>query len=214
MAYPDRRVLFVSANSSGTAEMAEAWLRRLAPDLFDVSSTNLARPGQIHHLASRVMADCGLRVAAERPADKWWFLREHWDFVITLSDRSQAADGPICALVGLCIQWDCPDPALDGNNDELRKRAFESTAIELLTRVRLFVTVQARATSPQPTSESVGVGSVPPAACTAEGHRARRARQRIRLWEPARPRGAETLDLLSDATSGVRQRGWERRVHE
>jgi hypothetical protein len=73
-----RRVLFVSADRSGPADMAAAWLRKLGAELFDVS------------------ANRGLALHGQRPADGWWWVGDHWDFVIVLRDRLQADECPLC----------------------------------------------------------------------------------------------------------------------
>ena len=124
--------------------MAEAWLRKLGAELFDVHSASLTGPGNIHHLASRVMSACGLSVAVPRPADNRWLVGKHWDAVIALRDRSEAGPCATCALMDSCIHWDCLDPSLVGTNEDVRLRAFERTCVELLTRVRTYVRDPAR----------------------------------------------------------------------
>ena len=182
-----RRVLFVNANSSGTAQVAEAWLHKLGADKFEVSSASLVGSGPIHDLASRVTADCGrLSLSAQRPADNWWWVGEHWDFVIALRDRSQAGNCPVCAVVHACIHWDCPDPALVGTNEDAHVRAFERTCRELLTRIRLFVAWQTRIRVAAVAPDSVDLEGLPPGASDSEKGRSRRAPRGTRRRVPAR----------------------------
>ena len=152
-----RRVLFVNANSSGTAQVAAV-----------------------------VSAECGLRLSAQRPADNWWWVGEHWDFVIALRDRSQAGNCPVCAVGPECIRWDCPDPALVGTNEDAHVRAFERTCRELLTRIRLFVAWQARIRVAAVAPESVDLEGIPPGASDSERGRSRRAPRGTRRRVPAR----------------------------
>lgn len=79
------RVLFVCTHNSARSQIAEALLRRLGGEDFEVRSAG-TEAGSVSPLAIRVLGDLGIDWSSARSKPIEPFLRERWDYVITLCD--------------------------------------------------------------------------------------------------------------------------------
>jgi arsenate reductase len=88
------RVLFVCVGNSCQSQMAEAWLRRLGGERFVARSAGTdAR--HLHPLATRVMQEAGVDIAAQRGKGIEAILRESFDLCVALSETARAACPPL-----------------------------------------------------------------------------------------------------------------------
>lgn len=129
-----RRVLFVCTANSARSLMAEALLKGLADDQFEVASAGTS-PSKPHPLALQCIEEAGLDSSAARSKSVASVGDTHWDYVITLCDKAAHECQPI-ASVGQVIAWDFPDPV--PNN---RHSTFALVMKELKDRISLFVLV-------------------------------------------------------------------------
>lgn len=138
-----RRVLFLCTGNSARSQMAEAWLRRVAGDHFEVASAGTEPRDEVHPLAVRAMAEARADITAQRPKDLARFVGEPWDFVITLCDRAKEN----CPTFPWAEQmhWSFLDPAAVEGSEAERLTVFSRVRDEILTRVRLFAAAQTRA---------------------------------------------------------------------
>jgi len=70
------------------------------------------------------------------------FLGQHFDYVITVCDRA-AESCPVFPGDPERIHWSFEDPAAVVGTDEEKQRAFDSTATQLLSRIRLWLSLPA-----------------------------------------------------------------------
>lgn len=129
-----RRVLFVCTANSARSLMAEAVLREVAGEHFDVASAG-TDPESPHPLALQVLSDAGIPVAGLRSKSLEEVAGEHWDYVIMLCDKAARE----CAGFhprAQHIAWDFADPV-----PKNRRAAFAHTLRELRERIGLFVLV-------------------------------------------------------------------------
>lgn len=117
-------VLFLCTGNSCRSQMAEAWLRYLAGDRFEVFSAGIA-PKPIHPFTYRVMAEVGLDLVGHTsklvsdlhiPGDL--------DYLITVCD-----DADKNCPVGLVkarqrMHWSLEDPAAAGGSEAERLAKF------------------------------------------------------------------------------------------
>lgn len=87
MPSPPTRVLFVSTGNACRSQMAEGWLRHLAPPDVVVRSAG-TRPRHLHPLATRAMQEAGLDIGAQRGKAIDPFVRERFDVVVTLCETA------------------------------------------------------------------------------------------------------------------------------
>lgn len=137
-----RRVLFVCTANSARSLMAEALLREMAGDNFEVASAG-TDPGSPHPLAIRVLADAGIPTEGLSSKPLSQVTPEHWDYVITLCDKAARECGESFES-SQKIAWDCADPVPDNHYD-----AFSRTLRELRERIGLFVLVHQKQATPR-----------------------------------------------------------------
>ncbi|WP_286221605.1 metalloregulator ArsR/SmtB family transcription factor [Marinobacter apostichopi] len=138
-----RRVLFICTANSARSLMAEALLRDMAGDLFEVASAGTG-PTSPHPMALQVLQEAriatdGLR--SKRLAD---LQEQHWDYVITLCEKAADECGNVCQPAQQ-IAWDFPDPVPTN-----RHTTFAQTLKEIKERISLFTLVHQKETGRKP----------------------------------------------------------------
>jgi protein-tyrosine-phosphatase len=130
------RVLFLCTHNSARSQMAEGFLRYLAPRAEVVSAgTEVTR---VSPLAIEAMAEQGFDISQQRPKHLSELAGRSFDYVVTVCDRARESC-PILPSAPQQIHWSIPDPSVvDGERAE-QLLAFQGVASELLTRIRLFV---------------------------------------------------------------------------
>lgn len=129
-----RRILFVCSANSARSLMAEALLRNIAPDTFEAFSAG-TQPTQPHPLALQCLEEAGVDTGGLHSKSMDSVKDHHWDYVITLCDKSAHECLPIPS-VGQTIAWDFPDP-VPAN----RHSTFALVMKDLSERIKLFVMV-------------------------------------------------------------------------
>lgn len=129
-----RRVLFVCTANSARSLMAEALLKKMAGDKFEVVSAG-TEPTQPHPMALQVLQESGIDVEGLHSKKLEDFQDENWDYVITLCEKASKECGTVCEPAQH-IAWDFPDPVTSG-----RHATFALTLKELKERISLFTLV-------------------------------------------------------------------------
>ena len=70
------------------------------------------------------------------------FLGQHLDYVISVCDRADKSC-PVFPGDTERIHWSFEDPAAVGGDEENRRRAFEQTARDMASRIRLWMSLPA-----------------------------------------------------------------------
>ncbi|NVD35866.1 metalloregulator ArsR/SmtB family transcription factor [Marinobacter lutaoensis] len=141
-----KRVLFVCTANSARSLMAEALLRDMAGDRFEVASAG-TEPGQPHPLALEVLQEAGMSVAGLYSKPLSGVRQQDWDYVITLCEQAARECLPVASRAQR-LAWDFPDPAASQ-----RRATFARTLKELKERIRLFVRVHQKETRPKPADD-------------------------------------------------------------
>lgn len=129
-----RRVLFLCTHNSARSQMAEAFLRALAGDRFEVASAG-TEATQVHPLAIRAMKEAGIDLSGHASKTFERFLGQPWDYVVTVCD-SASERCPAFPARTTRIQWSIDDPAQATGSDEERLQAFRRARDELSRRIR------------------------------------------------------------------------------
>lgn len=122
-----RRVLFVCVHNSARSQMAEAYLRHFAGDLFDVESAGL-EPGTLNPLVVRAMADDGIDISHKVPqaVDELYRAGRTYSHVITVCSREAEEKCPIFPGPVRRLNWPFPDPSgFTGSDEEKLARTIE-----------------------------------------------------------------------------------------
>ncbi|HTY44455.1 MAG TPA: arsenate reductase ArsC [Patescibacteria group bacterium] len=117
-----QRVLFVCTHNSARSQMAEAFLKHLAGDRFEVESAGL-EPGKLNPMVVEAMKETGIDISQNKTKSVFDFYKQgrRYDYVITVCDESQAGKCPVFpgTLITTRIHWGFDDPAsFQGNHDE------------------------------------------------------------------------------------------------
>lgn len=140
---PALRVLFLCTGNSARSQLAEAILRDAGKGAIDVESAGTSPQPDIHPLARRAAKNLlGLDMAGQHPKTLDRFLGQHFDYVITVCDRA-AESCPVFPGDPERIHWSLEDPAAATGTDEQKQRAFDATAKQLLSRIRLWLSLPA-----------------------------------------------------------------------
>ena len=139
------RVLFVCGHNSARSQMAEAFLREIGGDAFEVESAGLDLADRINPLVVEVMKEIGIDLSGKSMQKVFdLFLKGRlYDYVIAVCDAAKAGKCPVFPGVCKRLHWPFEDPAaLEGSweeklektrsiRDEIRKK-IEAWSEELV----------------------------------------------------------------------------------
>lgn len=114
------KVLFLCIHNSARSQMAEAYLKKLGGDKFEVESAGL-EAGKLNPLAVAVMQEEGIDISQNKTKDVFDFFKEGrlYNYVVTVCDEASAARCPIFPGVHKKINWSFADPSsLSGTEEE------------------------------------------------------------------------------------------------
>jgi arsenate reductase len=115
-----KRVMFICIHNSGRSQIGEAFLRHLAGERFEVASAGI-EAGKLNPLVVKAMAEKGVNMEGHyaKKAQDYVDRGEHFDYVITVCDESNAERCPMFPGKHVRMHWGFPDPsALTGTDEE------------------------------------------------------------------------------------------------
>jgi len=139
------RVLFVSTGGAARAIFAEALLRHVGGERFEVTSAG-TDPVPVDPLALQVLASAGIDTAGLRSRGLDEVRDRFYDWVITVCDDARAVC-PVFPGADMSLHWGYPSQAKAEGSDGERRAAYERVFVQLGERIRQFVLVIGR-TSP------------------------------------------------------------------
>ncbi|MFA6358416.1 MAG: arsenate reductase ArsC [Candidatus Omnitrophota bacterium] len=109
-----KRVLFICVHNSARSQMAEAYLKQLAGDRFEVESAGL-EPGKLNLVVVEAMKEVGIDISQNKTKSVFDFYKQgkRYDYVITVCDESQAGKCPVFPGTALTkrMHWSFDDPS-------------------------------------------------------------------------------------------------------
>jgi arsenate reductase len=128
------RALFLCTHNSARSQMAEGFLRALAGERFEVASAG-TEATRVHSLAIQVMDEVGidLRGHTSKTVDK--FVRERWDYVITVCDAASERC-PVFPARTTRLHWSFDDPSAASGAEGERLKVFRRVRDQISTRIR------------------------------------------------------------------------------
>jgi arsenate reductase len=121
------KILFICRHNSGRSQIAEAYLRKLFGDAYEVESAGLEPSEGVNPLVIRVMAEEGVDLSAKKPQSVFELFKAGrlYDHVVTVCSDSENKC-PLFPGVTRRWHWPFPDPAkVTGTDaqklDEVRK---------------------------------------------------------------------------------------------
>ncbi len=117
------RVLILCTGNSARSQMAEAWLRHFGGDRFEVASAGTKPAERVNPLAVKAMAEVGIDISGHHPKHLERFLKDNWDYVITVCDRANE-ECPFFPGGKRRIHWSFEDPAAAQGSETERLAVF------------------------------------------------------------------------------------------
>lgn len=114
------RVMFICIHNSGRSQMGEAFLRHFGGNRFEAHSAGI-EAGNLNPLVVQSMAEIGIGMEGHyaKKALDYIGRAEHFDYVITVCDETNAERCPTFPGKHQRIHWSFPDPsALTGSDEE------------------------------------------------------------------------------------------------
>ncbi len=136
------RVLFLCTENSARSQMAEGILRHLSDGHVEAFSAG-SRPSHLHLLAVQTLATMDIDISQQRAKHMDELPDSAFDYVVTVCDRVREAC-PTFPGDPERIHWSFSDPATVEGSTEDQLRAFEQTALQLITRIRYLLILIAR----------------------------------------------------------------------
>lgn len=128
-----KKVLFVCVHNSARSQMAEALLKNLAGDRFEVESAGL-EPGKLNPVVVEVMKEIGIDISQNKTKSVFDFYKQgrQYDYVVTVCDESQSGACPVFPGKGDRLHWGFVDPSqFQGSlEDKLRQTRVVRDQIE------------------------------------------------------------------------------------
>jgi len=131
-------VLFICTGNSARSIFAEAILRDLAPDRFNVYSAGTKPKSELNPFALEVLAQNGHDVSALRAKNIGAFRAQDapaFDFVFTVCDQAANEDCPAWQGQTISAHWGLTDPVNVQGTDAERNLAFHQTYGALRNRL-------------------------------------------------------------------------------
>jgi arsenate reductase len=119
--------------------MAEAFLRKLTDDYFEVNSAGFD-PQPIHPYVFKVMQEIGYDISKQQPKDLWQLTRnEHFGIVITVCRKGEEEDCPTIPGVFTRLFWNIEDPAVFQGTEEQKLAKFREVRDLIHEQVKSFL---------------------------------------------------------------------------
>jgi arsenate reductase len=109
---PKDKVLFVCVHNSARSQMAEALLKEMAGDRFEVESAGL-EPGKLNLLAVQVMKEIDLDISENQTKSAFDLFKQGklYTQVITVCDETSAEQCPFFPGITTRLHWSFADPS-------------------------------------------------------------------------------------------------------
>lgn len=106
------RVLFVCIHNSARSQIAEALLKQMAGDRFEVESAGL-EPGRLNPLAVEVMKEIGIDISENQTKSALDLFKggRLYTHVITVCDKTSAEQCPFFPGITTRLHWSFADPS-------------------------------------------------------------------------------------------------------
>ena len=137
-----KRVLFLCTHNSARSQMAEALLRKMSGDQFEVFSAGTERT-RVQPLAIEAMRAIGIDISSHRSKTLDEFAGKQFDYVITVCDRANESC-PMFPGSAERIHWSFDDPTGVTGTDDQKLRAFRNVRDAIQQRLRMFQIIAAK----------------------------------------------------------------------
>ena len=135
------KVLFVCIHNSARSQMAEAFLKHMAGDRFDVASAGL-EPGTLNPFVVKAMQEIGIDISTNVTKSVFDLFKDgrKFDYVIAVCDAEAAERCPIFPSMKKKMHWSFADPSSITGTDEAKLAAARRVRDEIKTKISEWIT--------------------------------------------------------------------------
>ena len=107
-----KQVLFVCIHNSARSQMAEAFLKEIGGENFEVQSAGI-EPGKLNPIVVEAMRETGIDISGNqtKSVDDMLESGKNFDWVITVCDETSAEPCPVFPGKTARLHWGFPDPS-------------------------------------------------------------------------------------------------------
>jgi len=134
------KVLFVCIHNSARSQMAEAFLKELGGDRFEVMSAGI-EPGTLNPYVVEVMKEIGIDISGNKVNDVFDFFKKGimFSYAITVCDEANSERCPIFPGHTTRIHWGFPDPSAVQGSDAEKLQAIRKIRDEIKAKVESWI---------------------------------------------------------------------------
>jgi len=132
-----QRILVLCTGNSARSQMAEAFLKKMIGDQFEICSAGLD-PVPINPLAIQVMKEAGIDISGQYHKDVRDFLGQHFTYLITVCSNAEERC-PIFPGVIYRLFWPFEDPAAVVGNTVEKLAKFREVRDQIEQKIREWV---------------------------------------------------------------------------
>lgn len=135
-----KKVLFLCINNSARSQMAEAYLKKIGGDKFEVESAGL-EAGNLNPFAVAVMKEEGIDISSNQTNDVFDFFKQGrlYRYVITVCDKESSDRCPIFPGMSEKINWSFSDPSSFTGTEEEKLQKTRKVRDQIKEAVQDFV---------------------------------------------------------------------------
>lgn len=137
------KVLFFSTGNASRSQMAERFLEEVTEGKIEAESTAV-KSVEVSPTAVEVMNEVGIDLMTREPKPVAESLKEHFVFVVTLSDDAKERS-PVWPFTQNLEHWNLPDPASEDGPGDRKREVFRQVRDDISRKVIEF----SRRLSPQ-----------------------------------------------------------------
>ena len=135
------RVLFLCTGNSARSQMAEALLRKMAGNHFEVHSAGL-EPTVIHPMTVKVLEEIGIDTSEQYAKPLTTYLgKTHFSYLITVCSKAEERC-PFFPGMGQRLHWPFDDPADFDGSDKERLDFFRTIRDQIQARIQQWLSEQ------------------------------------------------------------------------
>jgi arsenate reductase (thioredoxin) len=139
-----QRVLFLCTGNSARSQMAEAFLRKYAGNIFEVHSAGL-EPKGVNPLTIKVMNEVGLDISNQASKGIETYLgKALFQYLITVCDDADQNCPTVWPGVNTRMHWSFEDPARFEGTDEEKLVKFREVRDQIAKKIQEWIIIPVR----------------------------------------------------------------------
>lgn len=137
-----QRVLFLCTGNSARSQMAEAFLRKYAGDIFEAHSAGL-EPKPLHPLTVKAMSEAGIDISMQKSKGIEVYLgKVLFQYLVTVCDDADQNCPTVWPGVNVRMHWSFEDPAKFEGSKEERLAKFREVRDLIQNKIKEWVAEQ------------------------------------------------------------------------